>query len=77
MSEIPKKYQHMARRESVDIDPDGTLILWLNYGYAFDKREKSHTRAYDNWKEMVNDLKYVEECDCDSCSEEERGKVVG
>lgn len=73
---IPKKYHHIAREESVDVDPDGTLFLWLNYGYTFDRNEKVHCRGYDTWKELVADLPYVEECDCDSCKEHVQGTVV-
>lgn len=74
---IPKKYHDIATNASIDVDPDGTLFLWLNYGYAFDANEKNHCRAFDSWKELVESLKYVEECKCASCSQHEKGKVVG
>ena len=73
---IPAKYKDIATNDSVDIDPDGTLFLWLNYGYAFDADEKLHCRGFDNWKELIESLKYVEPCFCDSCSEHEKGTVV-
>jgi hypothetical protein len=74
---IPKKYHHIATDASVDKDPDGTLFLWLNYGYAFDASEKLHTRGFDTWKDLVAELQYVEECTCESCSEHGRGTLVG
>ena len=73
---IPKKYHHIATDNSVDIDPDGTLFLWLNYGYAFDAREKEHCRGFDTWKDLIGSLQYVEECNCESCSEHSRGAPV-
>lgn len=73
---IPKKYHHIANSRSVDTDPGGTLFLWLNYGYAFDAREKSHCRGFDTWEELIESLEYVEECSCESCSEHEKGSVV-
>jgi hypothetical protein len=73
---IPKKYHHLATDSSVDVDPDGTLVLWLNYGYAFDAWEESHVRCYDTWKDLVKDLQYVELCNCKSCSEHGRGDPV-
>jgi hypothetical protein len=69
--QIPKKYQKMATADSIDVDMDGSLTLWLNYGFAFDADENpnvaTHVRTFDTFEELVDSLKYVEICPCSDC----------
>ena len=46
--QIPKKYQKMATADSIDVDMDGSLTLWLNYGFAFDADENPNVATHVN-----------------------------
>ena len=78
---IPKKYHHICNERSIDIDPDGTHFVWLNWGYCYeggvDANSTSHSQGFDNLKDAVASLKYVHECHCSDCNEHTRGTVVG
>lgn len=77
---IPKKYQSIINDKSIDIDSDGTITVWLNFGYAYEPNENpniaSHVRSYDSWKDAVNDLQFVEDCPCTDCAKYKKGLVV-
>lgn len=78
---IPKKYQGIINSKSIDVDLDGTITVWLNFGYAYephqDPKLASHVRSYDSWKDAVKDLAFVEDCNCTDCAKYTKGKIVG
>jgi hypothetical protein len=74
---IPKKYHKIITEQSIDIDPDGSLFVWLNYGFCYDAPGSgSHCQGFDTLKDAIESMKTVYRCKCKDCSEKPVGSPV-